>query len=346
MVQSARLITAEPEITEPVRLCTKSGLLRRRSVGWSRCPLHTCNLRGQWPRKKRWNYWAINNDRYLFSATVANLDYLGIAFVYFLDFGTRRLIEKTFTTPLAVGCRLSDEPSGDATCAHKTLFVSFLDRGEAGTRISVAAPRFGGLPLAADLQVTPAPGQESLNVVIPWSRRRFQFTSKQNALPVSGSVRIGGEEYAFEAGDSFACLDFGRGIWPFSSFWNWGAASGRQNGRVLGLNLGGSWTDGTGMTENGVCIDGRLTKIGEELKFGYSRRDLMRAWTVRTRGSDAVDLRFEPFFERVARTNLFLLKSEVHQLFGHYSGSVLSEDGETVKIEGLLGWVEQHQARW
>lgn len=30
------------------------------------------------------------------------------------------------------------------------------------------------------------------------------------------------------------------------------------------VNLGGKWTDGTGMNENGFVIDGQLTKIHEE----------------------------------------------------------------------------------
>src|SRR5512132_4349227 len=98
--------THEPEITGPVRLCTKKGRLRRSSVGWSRHPLHTSNIRGHWLRKKKWNYWAVASDRYLFSATVGNLDYLGIVFVYFLDFETKRFIEKTVTTPLGVGCAM------------------------------------------------------------------------------------------------------------------------------------------------------------------------------------------------------------------------------------------------
>lgn len=48
----------------------------------------------------------------------------------------------------------------------------------------------------------------------------------------------------------------------------------------MGLQLGGKWTVGTGMTENALCVDGRLTKIGEELDWGYS--DFLGPWTVRT----------------------------------------------------------------
>ena len=341
----ARPSTHEPEITAPVRLCSKKGLLRRASVAWSRLPLHTCNTRGHWLRKKKWNYWAVTGDRYLFSATVANLDYIGIVFVYFLDFESKRFIEKTVTTPLGRGCRMPEVVEAPIKFRHKRMDV-LLDDKSANVGIAVNAPDFGGAHLAADIAVTRPVGHETLNVVIPWSRDRFQFTSKQNTLPASGTVRIGGDEYVFEEGKSFAVLDYGRGVWEYDCFWNWGAASGIQAGRRVGLNLGGSWTDGTGMTENGICVDGRLTKIGDELEFTYDKKDYMRPWTVRSRGSDVVDLTLVPSFERVAKTDLFVMRSEVHQVFGRYSGSVVAEGGERVTIDGLVGWVEQHKARW
>jgi len=337
--------THEPEITEPARLCTKKGLLRPSSVGWSRHPLHTSNVRGHWPRKKKWNYWAITSDRYLFSATVGSLDYLGIVFVYFLDFETKRFIEKTVTTPLGMGCAMPETVQAPIDFRHKQMNV-LLDDRSSDTRIRVNAGRFGGFSLEADIAVARPAGHETLNVVIPWSRDRFQFTSKQNTLPASGTVRIGEDEYVFEEGKSFAVLDYGRGVWKYDCFWNWGAGSGLQDGRTVGLNLGGGWTDGTGMTENGICVDGRLTKIGDELEFTYDSNDYMRPWTVRSRASDAVDLKLVPFFERVAKTDLLVMRSEVHQVFGHYSGSVTVESGEKLDIDGLVGWVEQHRARW
>lgn len=341
----SRETTHEPEIVTPVKLCTRNGLLRRASVGWSRRPLHACNVRGHWLRKKRWNYWAVASDRYLFSATVGNLDYIGIVFVYFLDFETKRFVEKTVVTPIGVGCRMPEAVEAPVHFRDQRMNV-LLDDRSSSVRLVVSARRFGGVPLAAEIAVTRPPGHETLNVVIPWSRDRFQFTSKQNTLPASGVVRIGGDEYVFEEGKSFAVLDYGRGVWSYDCFWNWGAASGVQNGRTVGLNLGGSWTDATGMTENGICVDGRLTKIGDELDFAYENRDYMRPWTIRSHESDAVDLVLVPFFERVAKTDLVIMRSEVHQVFGHYYGSVVAGGGEKLAIDGLVGWVEQHQARW
>ena len=52
-------MTHEPELTEPVDLCTPDGAaLNPAARGWSRRPLHRANLDGRWGLNKRWDYWA------------------------------------------------------------------------------------------------------------------------------------------------------------------------------------------------------------------------------------------------------------------------------------------------
>lgn len=337
---SARI---EREITQRIDLCDRHGHLKADAVGFSRYPLHRCNVRGHSMRKKRWNYWAVTSGRYLFSATIAHLDYMALAFVYFVEFETGRFIEQSVPVPFG-RVEMPETVYADVRFRHKRLRVTLNDDG-AGARIGAKARSFGGQPLMADIAIARPADHETLNVVIPWSEDRFQFTSKQNTLPASGFVTIGEQRFEFPEG-AFAVLDYGRGVWKLETFWNWGAASGVEDGRTIGLNLGGGWTDGTGMTENGICVDGRLHKIAEPLDFRYDAANVLQPWDVRTIGSQRVDLRFEPFFERVAKTNLLVLKSEVHQVFGYYSGTVVTDGGDTVRINRLLGWVEQHEARW
>jgi hypothetical protein len=202
------------------------------------------------------------------------------------------------------------------------------------------------MPLDADILVERPAAHETLNVVIPWSDAQFQFTSKQNTLPASGHVRLGDERFDFTDG-SFACLDYGRGVWPEHTLWNWGAASGMQAGHVVGLNLGGQWTDGTGMTENGICIDGRLTKISEDLVFDYDRDARMQPWRVRTSVSERIELRFDPEYERVSETGRRdSWYTSAHQMFGRYSGRITPDGGEAIELRDLFGWIEDHDARW
>lgn len=336
----------ERELLSPVMLCAPGGRLNPAAKGWSRHPLHTCNLQGSWPRKKRWNYWCITTARHLFSVTLSDLDYMGLAFVYALEFATGRFAELTVMRPFGQGCHLPDTVLGSFSFRHPHLDLS-CEESPGRTRLRVSSNRFGGERLEADLNVERPPGHETLNVVVPWSASRFQFTSKQQCLLAAGEIHWGRETIRVDAGEGFACLDFGRGIWPYSCEWNWGAFSALQpDGRTVGVNLGGRWTDGTGFTENGIVVDGRLSKLSEPVAFQYDSVDFKRPWQVRTPDSGRIDLTFVPFFERVAKTDLLLLRSEVHQLIGRFSGTVTDDSGERIAIHDAVGWAEEHQARW
>jgi hypothetical protein len=79
--------------------------------------------------------------------------------------------------------------------------------------------------------------------------------------------------------------------------------------------------------------------------FTYDARDFKSPWQMRS-PDGRLDLTFTPFFERVARTDAKLLYSEVHQMFGRYRGQVCTDDGEVIQVKDLVGWAEEHQARW
>jgi hypothetical protein len=323
-------------------LCGPDGL-NRDAVGWSRHPLHTCNLAPSLERKKRWNYWAITSDEFLFSATIADVEIFQLGGAYLFDRRTHRHIDRSIVRPPGT-LTMPDIVAGDMAIEHRDMRVALSDEG-AGTRIRVEAEDFGGMRLKADVVVQRPAGHETLNVVIPWHDRQFQFTSKQNTLPASGYVELGDKRYEFTR-PSFGCLDYGRGVWPEHTLWNWGAASGVQGGRTVGLNLGGQWTDGTGMTENGLCVDGRLTKISEDLVIEYDRAAMMKPWRVRTSVTDGVDLLFEPEFERVSEGGNAERYVNTHQMFGAYSGRITPESESPIELRNLFGWIEDQDARW
>src|SRR5262249_48106486 len=84
----------EPELTASVLECMPDGRLNRAAIGWSRHPLHRCNLSGHWPRKKKWDYWCVTTDTHLLSLTYAHIDYLGLMDVWAMDFATKTVVER------------------------------------------------------------------------------------------------------------------------------------------------------------------------------------------------------------------------------------------------------------
>jgi hypothetical protein len=118
--------------------------------------------------------------------------------------------------------------------------------------------------------------------------------------------------------------------------WNWGAGAS-VTGDVA-LQLGGKWTDGTGMTENALLVDGRLTKIGDELAWEYDRTDWLKPWRVR---SERVDLTFTPVHDKVGRLNVGIAASATDQCFGTWDGHI-----DDTPISDLFGWAEEASWRW
>jgi hypothetical protein len=115
---------------------------------------------------------------------------------------------------------------------------------------------------------------------------------------------------------------------------------------VVGLQLGGKWTEGTGFTENALCVDGRLTKVSEELVWTYDPGDWLRPWRIETPASDQVRLTFRPVHDKVSRLELGLASSRVHQCFGTYEGTIPSDGGPAIEVDGLFGWAEEARWRW
>lgn len=323
-----------PEITTPVDLCDARGRLHRAAVGWSRTPLHRANLRG-WGRTKRWEYWGLVTDTHVVGLTLSSLDYAGVEAVYVLDRATGEEIVHEATVPLARGVELAERSgTGRSRVATGGLVLELGDEPD-GTRIHASAP---GVRLDA-LAARP-PGHESLGVVVPWSDRLFQYTVKDVARPLTGSLTVAGTAYDARG---WAVLDHGRGRWPYSLTWNWAAGSGLVDGQVRGLQLGGKWTEGTGSTENALLVGTRLHKLHEEVDWDYDRADWLRPWRIH---GDRLDVTFTPFHERVARTNLLVVASETHQCFGHFTGWGVDDAGDRVSLDGLVGWAEEARNRW
>ncbi|MCA1074925.1 DUF2804 domain-containing protein [Clostridium bowmanii] len=335
----------EKEIPESVDLCDCDGKINEESIGWSRNAVFNCNIKGSWLRKKKWNYWCITNNECLFSVTISNIDYLGMAFVYFLDFKTKEFVEKTIMTPFGRGYSMPNKVHETVIFKNSKIELYFIEE-ESRTQIVAKCNDFMGNLMEANFNVIYPKGHETLNVVVPFSKNSFQFTSKHECLPVDGMLKIGEKVYSFNPENTFACLDFGRGIWPYSVKWNWANASGIIKDKGLGLNLGGKWTDGIGMTENCIIVDGKITKLSEDVLFEYDSKNFMKPWIIKTSITNRIKLTFVPFYERIAKSNLVILKSDVHQMIGHFSGSIETDAGENIIIDSLIGCCEEHLGKW
>lgn len=336
------MATDEREIVRPVALARASGRLSADAIGFARRAVHDARLHGPWGRRKRWDYWCVTSPHGALQLTIANLDYLGLVEIAWVDFATGEVASVPHVVPLAVGIHLPDGVEAAPIVVRAPHLRASVTPGTTGTRIQLRgrAPRGR---IEADVLV--APTEESLNVVVPWDAHHYQLTSKHVARPAHGRIEVLGRELVLDARESFGGLDYGRGVWPRDVTWNWGTAAAHvpHVGRV-GLQLGGTWTDGTGATENGVFLDGRLDKIGAELRWRYDRHDFTRPWRVEDEHGD-VALDFVPQVLRRSRVELGIGKSVLHLAFGRWSGRVHAH-GREIELRDAIGWAEEHVARW
>ena len=347
------------ELTQPGPLLDPSGRLNQ--VGWSRRPLLDCNLEQarfyrfhplQRFRIKRWDYYAVFTPQRFFSATIADLGYAGNIFVYTLDFATHALHEDGLVIPLGRGIRLErNSAEGEAVFSNKQANLRFQATPQK-RRIAVDWPAFDGgrglqaeIALRSEITLRQPPGHESMTIVIPIGKRRFYYNTKINCLPAEGFLQYGEARQEIRPSESLGSLDWGRGVWEYRSFWNWASASGfLPDGRTFGLNLGCGFGDLSRATENCLVLDGRLHKLAG-VRFDYRSGDYLHPWHF-TDDDGRLDLTFTPLQDRTAKTNLGLIFSEVHQMFGRYAGHAVLDDEERLEIRELIGFAEEQRARW
>ena len=331
---------AEREITEPVNLTMPDGSLNAAAVGWTRTPLiRTDGIGGlrRVGRNKRWEHWGVTTPSYVLGLTVSNLDYAGVLGFYMLDRASGQEWVQDSVVPMGGQIELPGT-IGEGRSAGRTRKLSLrFDEVPSGTRLRGQAG-----DVKFDLIAHLNEYRDVLGVVVPWDELTFQYTLKDVGRRATGTIWIGDEAHDVSGPEAFATLDHGRGRWPYRVHWNWGVGAGRLGKEHLALQLGGAWTDRSGITENAVVIGNTLHKISQELLWEYDPDAYLQPWRVLGNG---IDLRFEPFHLRTASRQLGIVSSNTNQAFGTWSGKV-RVDGEANPVEGLTGWAEDVHNRW
>jgi len=178
----------------------------------------------------------------------------------------------------------------------------------------------------------------------------WYLNQKINCQTVSGTVLIGKIEHEFHADKSFAVLDWGRGLWPYTSSWVWSSASGiaeKQDGTKVsfGLNFGHGFGNCATHTENSVFIDGKIIKYGR-FRIDYDKTNFAEGKWHFTDEENLVNLTLDPLYDRYAPTDVIILSMVAHQVFGVFNGTVRNHNGELYTVSNLIGWSEFVSNSW
>ena len=167
-------------------------------------------------------------------------------------------------------------------------------------------------------------------------------------MHAEGTVKIGGSVYTFSPDESFAVLDWGRGVWTYHNTWYWGSASGLVDGDDFGFNIGYGFGDTSAASENMLFYRGKahkLSKVTFNIPMKNGKEDYLKPWTF-TSDDSRFEMDFVPVIDRASCADFKLLKSDQHQVFGRFSGKAVLDDGTVLEIKDFFGFAEKVENKW
>ncbi len=337
------------EITKSSDLLDENGHLIQK--GWARkliLDYNRENINAGWHRIKEWDYYCILHPDFGISLVIADVGYLGLCTVCWLDFKEKSFYckdqMKLFTRGKLNLPRTSEE--GDLHFSNKNIVMDFK-RGKNKRILSVNYPDFmDGAGITGEIELYQDPKMDTIVVVTPFKEnpKRFYYNQKINCMPAKGKIEIGGDSYQFSEDNCFGVLDWGRGVWTYKNQWYWGSASGLVKGKPIGWNIGYGFGDLSTHTENIIFYDGKGHKF-DQVTFHIDPDDYLKPWRF-TSNDGRFEMDFEPIFDRTNKMNLLILKTEPHQVFGYYNGHVVLDDGTKLHVDRLLGFAEEVFNKW
>jgi hypothetical protein len=207
-----------------------------------------------------------------------------------------------------------------------------------------------GKSFDADIWLTEEP-EDSMVIATPFPNapKAFYYNQKIVGMRASGTVKIGDSAYIFEPAESFGLLDWGRGVWTYSNTWYWGAGHGEVDGHVVGFNIGYGFGDNSAATENMLFYDGKAHKLSQVVfeipKDAKGNDDFMSPWKF-TSDDGRFEMDFVPVIDRASDTDFKILCSKQHQVFGHFTGKAVLDDGTELEIKDFFGFAEKVFNKW
>lgn len=311
---------------------------------------HRAMIKAPWYRIKEWDYYFVGNEDYGVAITIADNSYMGLDVITLFDFKNKTYTSKEFMSWLTMGNKKlpSSSSVGDMRYVYDDYQIEMIHKD--GLRIiDLRVNKFKDKQDLVGRLILSSPSPESMVIATPFEKpTHFYYNQKINCFRVEGSISVGHDVIRFQPHTTFGVLDWGRGVWTYKNTWYWGSASGLVNNHSFGFNIGYGFGDTSHATENMVFYKGKAHKLSMvmfNIPFVNQKEDYMSPWSF-TSDDGRFEMNFEPVLDRFSDTNFLVLSSLQHQVFGHFSGHVILDDGEVLNIERLFGFAEKVSNAW
>lgn len=289
---------------------------------------------------KQFQFVGLVNEHYTLGCAIVSLKYISNAFVYLFDRQTGKVLEHSLLQPLSLHCKMSNQPDGGLHRFRKgeSEFNFYSAPGKKHVEI------FVGNHIHIDFSVEEPAGFQPIAVCTRTGFSGWTYTQKANALLAQGHIRWHGLDIPVTPDSFFGSTDWSCGYMRRQTAWNWGSLSGiLPDGRRIGANLANGVNE-TGYTENGFWIDGTLAPLGP-VNFQFDKHNRQAPWRIHDE-TGQIDLHFTPQGKRCEKINALVLASNFTQLAGTFDGTLRSRDGQTITLNRISGFCEDHYAKW
>ena len=339
------------EIKHEIPLLDAQGELTERGYAKRLLPVYRRgDIKAGKLRIKEWDYYLVSNGRFALALTIADNSYMSLDSISFLDLGEKAWsVTKSPMGFMTLGKTGLPESSRSGSVSHggKNYNISFENRGDGVRTLRAWMKDFhDGRDISAEISLTGEP-EESMVICTPFDKpRHFYYNQKINCMRAAGTVKLGDEEFVFDPSESFAVLDWGRGVWTYHNTWYWGSASYQVGGVPFGWNIGYGFGDTSAATENMLFYNGKAHKLSA-VKFNIpgGEKDFMSPWTF-TSDDGRFEMDFVPIHDRASCTDVKLIKSDQHQVFGNFTGRATLDDGTVIEVKDFPGFAEKVENKW
>lgn len=301
-------------------------------------------------RIKEWDYYYIGNDKFGIALTIDDNSYMKLGSVSVLEFDTKYWVTKSAMGFMSLG-KTNLPPSskvGSVSQNYKKLKLEFINDGNTRHLLAYMKKFDGNQDFSCDIRLYDEPA-DSMVIATPFDKPKyFYYNQKINCMKVAGTAKVGDKEYNFDKNESYAVLDWGRGVWTYKNTWYWSSLSCSVDGQKVGFNLGYGFGNTSAASENMIFYNGKAYKV-DQVEFNIpvnekGKDDYLASWTIKS-NDGKVDLEFFPILDRHDDTNLLILKSLQHQVFGHFRGRLLADD-KVIELNDKVGFAEKVTNYW
>ena len=301
---------------------------------------------------KEWDYYLIYNDDYAVALTLDDNSYMGMISASLINFKEAKEKTTSIIYPFTFGKTNMPSTSkiGDVKVTKKKANIEFLNNGNKRI-LKLEMKKFDKeKSLKLEFTLTDEP-KDSMVIATPFkeNKKAFYYNQKIVGIKAEGYVLYGDERIEFNKENTLALLDWGRGVWTYKNTWYWGAGHGYVDDKLIGFNIGYGFGDTSNATENMVFVDGKAHKL-DKITFNIPKDskgndDYLKPWTF-TSNDSRFEMNFIPILDRKSKTDIGIICSDQHQVFGKFNGTIILDDGNKIVLKDFLGFAEKVYNKW